>query len=170
MCIYCGTPKYRKIYEKHYGPIPREDNGRSYDIHHIDGNHSNNLPNNLMAVTLKEHYDLHKERGDHGACFLLAQKLRKTPEEISLHSREVNRRRVESGTHNLMKPAHLKQPPRIKKIKPTYRWKNLSTGEIVELKVTDFIKKYALANSQGNISQMINGKLQTVKGWTIWHL
>ena len=29
---------YRKIYEKVYGPIPREDNGRSFEIHHIDGN------------------------------------------------------------------------------------------------------------------------------------
>jgi len=42
MCIYCGTTKYRKIYEQHNGPIPK-----GMDIHHIDGNHANNDPNNL---------------------------------------------------------------------------------------------------------------------------
>lgn len=31
MCIYCGTNKYRKIYENHNGPIQREDNGRAYE-------------------------------------------------------------------------------------------------------------------------------------------
>ena len=41
---------YRKIYEENFGPIPKEPNGRSYEIHHIDGNHSNNDPSNLIAV------------------------------------------------------------------------------------------------------------------------
>ena len=44
MCIYCGTDKYRKIYEQHHGPIPIDESGRTYDIHHIDGNHFNNDP------------------------------------------------------------------------------------------------------------------------------
>jgi hypothetical protein len=172
MCIYCGTTKYRKIYEKHYGIIPKETDGRSYEIHHIDGNHSNNSPENLTAVTLQEHYDIHKRQGDHGACFLLSQKLRLTPREISEHSREINRKRVDAGTHNfikLRKPDHLLSRPR-RKEKPVYRLKNLKTGEIVEMKINDFIKRYNLSASQGNISQMINGKLQTAKNWTIWFL
>ena len=64
MCIYCGTNKYRKIYESHNGPIPKEDNGRSYEIHHIDGNHFNNDPSNLKAVSIQEHYDIHYSQGD----------------------------------------------------------------------------------------------------------
>ena len=55
---------YRKIYESHFGPIPKEKNGRSYDIHHIDGNHSNNSPENLRAVTIQEHYNIHYEQED----------------------------------------------------------------------------------------------------------
>ena len=50
---------YRKIYEDHYGPIPKEENGRSYEIHHLDGNSNNNDPKNLIAVTLQEHYNIH---------------------------------------------------------------------------------------------------------------
>jgi hypothetical protein len=30
--------KYRKVWEKINGPIPKDDLGRSYEIHHIDGN------------------------------------------------------------------------------------------------------------------------------------
>ena len=50
---------YRKIYEDHYGQIPLDEEGRSYDIHHIDGNHNNNDISNLKAVTIQEHYDIH---------------------------------------------------------------------------------------------------------------
>ena len=64
MCIYCGTNKYRKIYEHHHGLIPKEENGRTYEIHHIDGNHSNNNPSNLTAVTLQDHYDIHYSQQD----------------------------------------------------------------------------------------------------------
>ena len=52
MCIYCGTNKYRKIYENHYGTIPKDENGRSYEIHHIDVNHSNNDLHNLKLVSI----------------------------------------------------------------------------------------------------------------------
>lgn len=49
---------YRKIYEDHHGPIPD-----GYQIHHIDCNHNNNDPSNLMAVTPEEHARLHIEAG-----------------------------------------------------------------------------------------------------------
>ena len=68
MCIYCATDNYRKIYETHYGPIPIDEEGRTFDIHHIDGNHSNNSPQNLKAVTIKEHYDIHYLQEDWSAC------------------------------------------------------------------------------------------------------
>jgi hypothetical protein len=34
---------YRKIYEQNYGHIPKDSAGRTYEIHHIDGNHKNNM-------------------------------------------------------------------------------------------------------------------------------
>lgn len=104
MCIYCGTNKYRKIYESHLGPIPKDADGRSYDIHHIDGNRSNNNLNNLVAVSLHEHYDIHYKQKDFGACFLIGKKIGRTPEELSeyfskLATKTANRL-VSDGLHN----------------------------------------------------------------------
>ena len=72
---------YRRIYEQHHGSIPK-----GYHIHHIDGNHSNNDPSNLVAVTAKEHYDIHYSQGDYGACWAMYRTghLTLTPEERSL--------------------------------------------------------------------------------------
>jgi hypothetical protein len=100
MCIYCGTKKYRKIYENHYGTIPVDESGRSYDIHHIDGNHNNNHPSNLKAITVQEHYDIHYAQGNYGACYYIKiQRLSSTKEEISEIASIVANHRVESGTH-----------------------------------------------------------------------
>ena len=46
---------YRKIYEEHYGSIPK-----GYHIHHIDFNHNNNDPSNLEALTPEEHGKKHE--------------------------------------------------------------------------------------------------------------
>jgi hypothetical protein len=103
MCTYCSTKYYRKIYENHIGPIPTDETGRTYDIHHIDGNHSNNHPSNLKAVTIQEHYDIHYNQGDYSACTLMAIKLNMSHEEISELATAENLRRVNAGTHHLQK-------------------------------------------------------------------
>ena len=66
---------YRKIWEKTYGSIPKDINGRSYEIHHIDGNHKNNSIENLKCLTIKEHYDEHYKNGDYGACVMIAKRM-----------------------------------------------------------------------------------------------
>lgn len=83
MCIYCGTTKYRKIYENHYGPIPKDETGRTYEIHHIDGNRKNNNPANLQALSIKDHYDVHYQQGDWGACLRIGSKMKISQEELS---------------------------------------------------------------------------------------
>ena len=91
MTIYCTTTNYRKIYENHIGVIPKEPNGRTYEIHHLDGNHSNNDPLNLKAVTLQEHYDIHYAQGDWGACMLMKlQRMDHSPDEIVELNRNQN--------------------------------------------------------------------------------
>jgi hypothetical protein len=50
---------YRKIWESYYGKIPVDSNGVSFDIHHIDGNRKNNDINNLMCVSIYDHYKIH---------------------------------------------------------------------------------------------------------------
>jgi len=98
---------YRKIYEQHYGEIPRDKDGRKYEIHHIDGNHSNDSPENLKAVTIQEHYDIHYNCGDWAACLYMSKRMILSYEEISelasKAGKESNRKRLENGTHNLLK-------------------------------------------------------------------
>ena len=74
---------YRKIWIQYNGPIPKDPNGRSYEIHHIDGNHQNNDISNLKLVTLKEHYDIHYQQEDFQACVLMSFRMGLSPEEIS---------------------------------------------------------------------------------------
>jgi hypothetical protein len=102
MTTYRRT-NYRKIYEQHYGPIPKDQEGRSYEIHHIDGDHTNNTPTNLKAVTIQEHFDIHWAQGDYGACYyMISQRMNKTPEEISVVASKQQRARVANGTHHLL--------------------------------------------------------------------
>jgi len=74
---------YRKIYEQNFGPIPKDQNNRTYEIHHIDGNHSNNDPFNLRAVSINEHYDIHYAQGDWAACLRISARTKLSPETIS---------------------------------------------------------------------------------------
>jgi hypothetical protein len=99
MCIYCGTTKYRKIYENHYDPIPKDETGRTYDIHHIDGNRKNNKPENLKAVTIQEHYDIHYAQRDWSACHRIATKMNLSHEHLSELTKLHNKKMVENGTH-----------------------------------------------------------------------
>ena len=91
--------EYRKIYTQHYGEIPKDSQGRSYDIHHIDGDYTNNNISNLVALSIEEHYNLHKEQGDWGAVFALAKRLNVSQQEKSEIARNSNLTRARAGTH-----------------------------------------------------------------------
>jgi hypothetical protein len=100
---------YRKIYELVFGPIPKDEFGRSFDIHHIDGDHTNNDISNLKAVSIQEHYDIHYARGDFGACWLITRKLKLSPSELTDLNKKQNQVRLLAGTHNLQgsnNPSH----------------------------------------------------------------
>lgn len=90
---------YNKIWMKHHGPIPYDNEGRIYDIHHIDGNHNNNAINNLMAISLKDHYDIHYNQGDYAACLIMSARMKITPKEKSRLASISNKKRVENGTN-----------------------------------------------------------------------
>lgn len=97
---------YRRIYERAIGPIPIDKNGITFDIHHIDGNHSNNNISNLMALSIQEHYDIHLAQGDIGACRAIRLRMetgQKDKEILSELSKKVQKERVENGTHNFLK-------------------------------------------------------------------
>ena len=125
---------YRKIYKQHYGVVPKDKDGRNYDIHHMDGDHTNDEPLNLKAVTIQEHYEIHLSQRDWAACLLIAQRMKVKPSDLSeiarqntirKNLREVaagthnflggeiqrkwNREKVENGTHHALGPAHNKK-------------------------------------------------------------
>lgn len=66
---------HRQIWIKNFGPIPKDIDGRSMEIHHIDGNHKNNKIDNLQLVTIEEHYKIHESRGDYSACALISKRM-----------------------------------------------------------------------------------------------
>ncbi len=93
---------YRKIYETAFGPIPVDKDGRSYEIHHIDGNHKNNDINNLSCITIQEHYDIHYSQADFRACTLIAIRMKLSPAEISALISKQQKSRVVNGTHHFL--------------------------------------------------------------------
>jgi len=91
MTTYQSTTNYRKIYENHHGPIPKDEDGRTYEIHHIDGNRTNNNIENLKCVTIQEHFDIHYAQGEHGACLRIGQRMQLGPDEIALITQKIGR-------------------------------------------------------------------------------
>lgn len=85
---------HRQIWEQYYGPIGKDKHGRSLEVHHINGDHTDNRIENLMLVTIEEHYNIHKKQGDWVACHLIAQRMNISPEEKSRLISESNRKRI----------------------------------------------------------------------------
>jgi hypothetical protein len=67
---------YRKIWIETNGQIPVDENGVSYEIHHIDGNHKNNDIDNLTCLSIKEHFSIHHSQGDWAAANRILQKIK----------------------------------------------------------------------------------------------
>jgi hypothetical protein len=182
MCIYCGTEKYREIYKKHYGKIPVDSTGRKYDIHHIDNNHSNNNPENLTALTLQEHYDIHYAQGDFVACWLIARKLKLSPEENSKLTSLANKKKVAENRHNFQKrkdgssiasdkvkdgthPLLGKGLTHPKVDQKIYCFKNKLTNETVHMTQYEFVRKYNIL--QANVCRLVKGKQKSAKKWIL---
>ena len=93
---------YRRLYERHHGPIPKDEHGRTFDIHHIDGNHYNNDITNLRAVSIQEHYNIHYSQGDWAACHRILARMGTDPAKVAELGRLASVKRVENGTHNFL--------------------------------------------------------------------
>jgi hypothetical protein len=97
---------YRKIWQQHHGPIPRDRSGRSLEIHHIDGDHSNNDISNLKLVTIEEHYQIHYDQGDWNACLRMSYRMGISPKEKSDLAKKNALKRIADGTHHWQGPDH----------------------------------------------------------------
>ena len=79
---------YRKIWINANGPIPRDKHGRVHEIHHIDGNRSNNNLDNLMCLSIEDHFKKHLEQGDKAAAYRIGQRMKLDPEYLRQLNRE----------------------------------------------------------------------------------
>lgn len=104
---------YRAIWIKNFGPIPRDNNGRSYEIHHVNGDHSDNRIENLMCVSIEDHFKIHESQGDIMACFAILRRMKDwktyiehfSPEQrklLSEQAKDAAEKRVLNGTHNFL--------------------------------------------------------------------
>ena len=78
---------YRKIWEEANGPIPK-----GMHIHHIVPRYLGGTDDldNLQLVTPEEHYDIHLERGEFGACALLSDGIDRDPLTIPVRQYDLD--------------------------------------------------------------------------------
>jgi hypothetical protein len=161
------SPVYRKIYEQHYGPIPKDDEGRTFEIHHKDGDTENNDPANLVALSIKDHYDLHYSQGDWSACLAMSHRMKISPEEKSELARENSLRQFKNGTSGLAKWNANQGWGKLhdSSDKTIYCFEHTKTKERVYSTRYEFYKKYKMAAHQ--LALLIYGHHRTVYGWAL---
>lgn len=74
---------YRQVWIEAFGPIPKDKDGRSHEIHHLNKDGKDNRLENLVCLTIQEHLDIHIAQGDQAAAMMIARRMGKTPEELS---------------------------------------------------------------------------------------
>ena len=116
---------YREIWKSAFGPIPKDKEGRSYEIHHIDGNRYNNDLCNLLCIPIEQHFHIHLQQKEYGAAALIYERMNGDPEELKKLGRlagksnigrkkskeEIERRtatRKKNGNHKQTKESILK--------------------------------------------------------------
>jgi hypothetical protein len=90
---------YRKIYKNYHGSIPVDNTGRTFDIHHIDGDRNNNNIENLVAMSIEEHYNLHIQQNEYQAAAAIRMRWDKDIKEISKLNSIAAKNRVALGQH-----------------------------------------------------------------------
>jgi hypothetical protein len=138
---------YRKVWSDANGPIPRDANGRVYDIHHINGDHSDNRLENLIALSIDEHYNVHFQQGDFGACALIAKRLNQTPEQQERLFAAMSGKGNPTYNHTV------------------YSFKRCYDGLEVSETMHEMSVLYGI--NRGNLVSLIKGERPTAGGWTM---
>jgi uncharacterized protein YeaC (DUF1315 family) len=79
------------------GPIPIDEYGVTFDIHHADFNPNNNDPSNWIALSVADHYAVHRENKDWYSALLISYRLKKKPDDMALvidEAAKVSKKRV----------------------------------------------------------------------------
>lgn len=175
---------YRKIWEETNGRIPIDEFGIPYEIHHIDGNRTNNDVKNLVCVSITDHFNIHYQQGDFLSAILIATRINNHLNGkydrvlISEISKRSNKARINAGTHNFLNKKHRENNKQIQQnlyatgkhhfctgqsergkkshTKRVERWKTLSEKDFFNLLITySFYVTKKLRN--GNVEKVING-------------
>jgi hypothetical protein len=162
-----NSSDYRKIFMKTYGSIPKDKDGRSYEIHHIDGNNSNNSPENLKAVSIEEHYYIHLSQGDYGACLLISSRMTTTPEEKSNLARSHVIKQLEENRHP-WKTDSYRESQRLRALSENNPFLG---GEIQRKSSRKRVREgtHHLLGDKTNFNMIKEGKHPSQKIWTCEH-
>ena len=129
---------YRRIWIKANGPIPVDEHGRSFEIHHIDGNRRNNVLENLQCLSTEDHYQLHYDKKEFYAARLIAQRLGFSLVDVDgWNMSEEGRRRLRESKLGDKNP--MKNPATAKKVGDALRGRKKSKE--AELKRLETAKK-----------------------------
>jgi len=80
---------HRRLWHNHHGEIPVDENGISYEVHHINGDYNDNRIENLKCVSIEEHFNIHYDQGDSYACAAILRRM-----EHNLESFEEKQKRL----------------------------------------------------------------------------
>lgn len=100
--------EYKKTWISHNGKIPKDENGISYEIHHINNDKNDNRIENLTCVSIKEHFEIHYKQKNYKACQLIASRMnnpllgKKMSDEFKKMQSEIQKEKVRNGTHHLL--------------------------------------------------------------------
>lgn len=160
---------YRKIWIKENGPIPTDESGRTFEIHHIDGDRSNNDITNLQCLSIQEHYDVHYNNGDYGACVMIAKRMNLPPDYISKIQTGTKRPGiggVKKGTIPWNKgksgyTLNLSEEGKSKKLQANLRSRKIDQTEI-DIIISNYKNNIKIPDERINKVQQ-NGKILTYK-------
>lgn len=167
--------EYSSIWIEANGPIPLDKNGRSYEIHHINGDHNDNRLENLQLVSIEEHYAIHFNQKDFYACQLIAQRMAINPTMLSNICSELakernakywsnpdNRVKASLKTRGENNPMFGAVPHN--RITDKFEWIHCDGTEFLG---TPFELRKTFDLSQASVSRVLSGTRPTVKGWSL---
>jgi hypothetical protein len=149
---------YRRIWIKANGPIPLDEQGRKYDIHHIDGNRENSELSNLQCVSMEEHLNIHISRGDWGAAFRIGQRMDIDPIIKSDLMSKSNKKRLEEGNHPFLQEEFKRLQKKAMNTMINNNKHPFQNPEVIKKAIKIKQEKY----NHEELSQ------QTKKGWELW--
>jgi hypothetical protein len=152
--------EYKKEWIKHHGAIQKDEYGRTMEIHHIDGDCTNNHIDNLICLTIAEHYEIHYWQEDWYAAGKIAAKMKLSHEELAELARKQGKESYDNGSNAFYKINEAKKDDTI------HCWENLITGELVNATINEMGEK--VGQKSGSFTRIVERKIKSFKNWRLY--